>query len=185
MNAWQFLRQALTPAAPTPAGMKSRKSKQGGEGGLRSYAVLWILIGAILILVDIGLELLEKIWVAGDEEIFHFLTRSFEAAGIASLVFGMFSLFIELPEVRDYFRERMKEIVMERAYLKGLNEEELRKHQIEAMQAHFRNDKIGEQGSFLRFFYACIFQYINEPYRERLTLEIRSLVSGLFAVYRP
>lgn len=96
-----------------------------------------------------------------------------EAGGIASLIFGMFTLFLELPGLRSYFLERMKELVIEKPYLKSLSADELKSIQLRAIQAHFKIDEVPYEGSFLQFLYRDIYSYIGAPYRERVTLEIR------------
>ena len=160
-----------------------RKAKRAGWGEMTVHGLVWILIGIVLILCDLTLEFWGNKRVASenpggvvtvlDGEVFHLITRSCEALGIASLIFGMFSLFIELPGLRNYFLDRMKELVIERDYLKNLSGEELEKLQLNVIRANFRDDEIGDKGSFLDFLYRDIYSYIGKPYRERVTLEIR------------
>jgi hypothetical protein len=158
---------------------KASDATKVSEGKLRNQAYIWILIGFFLILCDTVLELYSTQGssttgpLTGEGEALRLLMRFLEAAGIAAVIFGLFNLFIELPGLRKYFLERMKELVLDQAYLGSLSEEELEKLQFNVHKAHFRNDDIAQEGGFLRFLYQDIYKYINVPYRERVTLEIR------------
>lgn len=159
-----------------------KRQKQTSRSKFLSIIIAWILVGVVFILASITLDLSSTIAentskkgapTQANQEVPHFLPRLLEAAGIAALIFGMFNLFIELPGLRTYFLERMKELVTEKAYLKSLSKEELKNLQISVIQAIFGNDEVAEKGNFLEFLDRNIYTYIDEPYRERVILEIR------------
>lgn len=156
------------------------------DGDLRKQIIICIILGVFLLLADAYLEqYAHRPRSAGEEksagttvileegELLHFWSRILEALGIASLIFGVFTLFLELRGLRIYFLERMKELVIEKQYLKSLSAEELKKIQLLAIQAHFKLEEVPYGGSFLEFLYRDIYSYIGAPYRERVTLEIR------------
>jgi hypothetical protein len=169
--------------------MNAPNRKKTVDGGLRAQILISILLGIILLFADTYLEQyahnnqVETLSSQGkgegqsakwmDDEALHFWSRLLEAGGIAAVIFGMFTLFLELPGLRSYFLERMRELVIEKPYLKNLSDEELKDIQFRVHQAHFRNDDIADDGSFLQFLYRDIYSYIGDPYRERVTLEIR------------
>jgi hypothetical protein len=168
------------------------------EYSLRLLALIWIFLGLALLLTDIAVELHSSrapapsppastsnsaisnsgssvVTSGGTVNIeFTLLARKIlEAVGIASLVFGMFSLFLELPGVRRYFFERMKELKLDQGYLNNLDLGELKKLQNNAIKAYYKNADIALEGRFLGFLNDHIYAYIDAPYRERVTLEIR------------
>jgi hypothetical protein len=157
-----------------PIGMELQTSEtmKAGENRLKQQAFIWVLGGILLILLETNLELYIPSKVVHGE-FMRLLERLLEALGIAAIVFGMFSVFLELQGLRRYFLERMKELVIEQAYLGTLSPDELLKLQFNVHRAHFGNNDITREGGFLRFLYRDIYTYINAPYRERVALEIR------------
>jgi len=163
------------------------------ESSLRSHVFICIILGVALLLADACLEQYAHSRLAKgaqqgegsksgvvleEDEALHFFARIVEAGGIASLIFGLFTLFLELPSLRSYFLDRMKELVIEKPYLKSLCADELKQIQLRAIQVHFKLDESTYEGSFLEFLYDNIYMYIGVPYRERATLEMRYEAEG-------
>jgi hypothetical protein len=154
------------------SGSEKSKAMKISESRLRWQSFAWILVGLVLVLLDANMELSQSP-VGNKVDFAPLFNRLLEAAGIASIIFGIFSIFIELPGLRRYFLERMKELVIDQAYLDTLDKNELLELQNNALKAHFKNTDISREGRFLGFLNDHIYAYINDPYRERVTLEIR------------
>ncbi|MEY4590487.1 MAG: hypothetical protein RL497_2563 [Pseudomonadota bacterium] len=100
------------------------------------------------------------------------LLEGLSTIGIAFVGFGFFGLLIDQKNWRDYFSERIKEIVIEKEYLTSLDASTLKDLQINALKAQFKNPDIDKQGSFLQYFNSNLHKYISEPYREDVSTEL-------------
>jgi hypothetical protein len=92
---------------------------------------------------------------------------------IGLIVIGVLSLIIETDHWENYFRNRLKEIVIDKKYLEGLSEEKLIALQVDALKAYFKDDEIGGKGGFLEFYQKNIQEYFSTPYRSNLQTDIR------------
>ena len=131
--------------------------------------------GLILILVGILLVWIESYCrVAYKPE--HDLSSAFlcflETIGIALASLGLFGVIIDSASWREYFGDRLREIVIEQDYLNGLDPDILKSLQTKVLKAFFRDATIDKEGSFLNYFHLNLHKYISEPYRESATKTI-------------
>lgn len=91
---------------------------------------------------------------------------------VALIGFAIFSLALDTKNWRDYFSDRLKEIVIEQDYLKGLDEDTLKTLQTSVLKAQFKNPGIDKEGGFLNYFNRNVHKYISEPYREDVSAEV-------------
>jgi hypothetical protein len=86
--------------------------------------------------------------------------------GIAIILVVIVNILVEFQDWQNYFRARLKEIVIEKEYLRTLNEDELLKLQTDSFKAYFKNDNIDRGESFYNYFTDEVRALINTPYRE-------------------
>lgn len=99
------------------------------------------------------------------------------AAGLTTLSvsmigFALFQFALETKNWRDYFSDRVKEVVIEKDYLKSLDDRTLKELQTSVLKAQFKNPNIDKEGSFLHYFHNNLHKFISEPYREDVSTEI-------------
>jgi hypothetical protein len=92
--------------------------------------------------------------------------------GISLIGFSVFSFALDTRNWRDYFSERIKEIVIDNNYLEMLDPETLKTLQVNALKAQFHNPRLDNEGGFLNYFHVNLHRYISEPYREDVSTEI-------------
>jgi len=107
------------------------------------------------------------------EVIYHPETRLAKVAieflkhiGVAFLVLGLVGIILDFRHWREYFQERLAEIVMKRSYLRTLEREELITLQTDTLKAFFKDENIDRKDSFLHHFHSKIRDFIGSPYRE-------------------
>ncbi len=83
---------------------------------------------------------------------YHTLLELSKSIGIAIICFGVFGILVDTKNWRDYFAERLKEIVIEQRYLDSMDLEALSDLQTKVMKAFFRDQSIDKEGSFLNYF---------------------------------
>ncbi|WP_196795124.1 hypothetical protein [Mariprofundus ferrooxydans] len=91
---------------------------------------------------------------------------------IALFGFGLFSFALDTKNWREYFSERLKEIVVERKYLESLDQDTLKDLQTNVLKAQFKDQTIDKEGSFLNYFHLHLHKHISEPYREDVSTEV-------------
>ncbi len=91
---------------------------------------------------------------------------------VALVGFGIFSFALDTKNWRDYFSDRIKEIVIDSNYLKMLDAETLKGLQINVLKAQFNNPRIDKEDGFLSYFHQNLHRYISEPYREDVSTEV-------------
>ena len=96
----------------------------------------------------------------------------FELLGFTLFSSGIFSFFLQLPDWKNYFEERLKNIVLEQEYLNSLDSDSLSNLQIKTLKAYFKASDIDKEGSFLNYFQENLSQYIKEPYRDDVRAEM-------------
>jgi hypothetical protein len=133
--------------------------------------VAWILGGLALVFFSVILEAL--IFGAGTAransigmDLIHSLIKLSDVAGIAFLVFGLIHITIETEDWSDYFRERIREIVMEQSYLSTLDKNRLETLHSSVLKAKFGDQQIDREGGFFNYLRSSIHDYIAKPYRE-------------------
>jgi len=88
--------------------------------------------------------------------------------GLAFIIMGIVSILLQIEDVKLYFQERLKEIVVQRSYLQNLTDDELTSIQVDTLKAKYKNTDIDRDGSFLYYFQNKIQDYIGFPYRENV-----------------
>lgn len=102
----------------------------------------------------------------------HTLVKLLDVAGIAFVVLGLIHVMIETKDWSSYFRDRIREIVMEQSYLNTLDKDRLTALQTSVLKAQFKDKAIDREGSFLSYLQQNLHHYIAEPYREDVTTEM-------------
>lgn len=131
---------------------------------------IWIVIGLALVFFSLLLEatvLKAEILDPGIlTSIVWALFKLLDVAGIAFFVLGLIHLTIETEGWSDYFRERVREIVMEQSYLNTLDKNRLETLHSSILKAKFGDEQIDREGSFFNYLRLSIHDYIAKPYRE-------------------
>src|SRR3989475_12003168 len=90
---------------------------------------------------------------------------------VALIGYAIFSLTFDTKHWRDYFAERLKEVILEQDYIETLDYESLKDLQTRTLKAQFRNQAIDKEGSFLKYFESNLHRFISEPFREDVSAE--------------
>ncbi|MCP4014512.1 MULTISPECIES: hypothetical protein [Delftia] len=91
---------------------------------------------------------------------------------VALIGYAIFSLTFDTKHWRDYFAERLKEVILEQDYIETLDYESLKDLQTRTLKAQFRNQAIDKEGSFLKYFESNLHRFISEPFREDVSAEV-------------
>jgi septum formation topological specificity factor MinE len=91
---------------------------------------------------------------------------------IAFMGIAIFSVLLDSKNWRDYFGERLKEVVIENSYLTTLDDIALKQLQTNILKVQFKNSQIDKDGSFLEYFHLHLHKFISEPYREDVSTEV-------------
>ena len=91
---------------------------------------------------------------------------------VALMGLGIFGILLDSKNWREYFGERLKEIVIDNSYLKTLDSGTLKQLQTSVLKAQFNNHQIDKDGSFLEYFHLHLHKFISEPYREDVSTEV-------------
>jgi hypothetical protein len=143
--------------------------KETRKQNIKLQAAIAILIG--LLGISLSAYLGESIKPTAPGLLSAFLT-GYSTLSIALVGFAIFSMLLDSHNWREYFSDRLKEIVLEKEYLKTLDTGTLRQLQTSVLKALFKNPDIDKEGGFLRFFENNLHKYISEPYREDASTEI-------------
>lgn len=135
------------------------------------WGLLMLLFGTLIILLAILIEehhlivvqegtiqTLPHHWILGLKLLEHF--------GIALIFIGIIGIVLEFRDWREYFQERLSEIVIQRSYLNTLKDDELLSLQTATLKAYFKDDQLDRADSFLEFYQRKIHGFISSPYRE-------------------
>ena len=79
---------------------------------------------------------------------------------------------LDLKSWREYFSERLKDVVIEQQYLSGLDNDTLNSLHVKLLKALYKDSSIDKEGGFLNYFQTNLIKYISEPYREAVKAEI-------------
>lgn len=91
---------------------------------------------------------------------------------LALIGFGVFSFALDTKNWKEYFAERLKDVILENDYLKTLDADTLKDLQTRVLKAQFKNQMIDKEGSFLNYFHYHLHRFISEPYREDVATEV-------------
>jgi len=123
----------------------------------KTHVTVSLLLGLLLI---VGSHLQSP-----DGEWLRLLQEVAKDVGVACLLFGGFSAFLEVREIKRYFAERLEEIVIKQDYLQTLDLELM---WTSLAVAKFKNPQLNQSDSFLLFIYGNLMDYLKLPYRERV-----------------
>jgi hypothetical protein len=102
----------------------------------------------------------------------HSAVKLIDVTGIACLVLGLIHIMIETDDWSEYFRERIREIVMQQTYLNTLDKARLDVLHTSILKAQFGNPDIDKEGGFLNYLRSNLHRYIAQPHREDVTAEL-------------
>lgn len=91
---------------------------------------------------------------------------------VSLIGFGIFGILLDSKNWREYFAERLKEILIDNSYLKTLDPNTLKQLQTSVLKAQFKNHHIDKDGGFLEYFNLHLHKFISEPYREDVSTEV-------------
>lgn len=149
--------------------MGDQQERTTRKDNIKLQAIIAILIG--LFGVSLSAYFGKELNPSGASLLNAFLT-GYSTLSIALVGFAIFSMLLDSHNWREYFSDRLKEIVLEKEYLRTLDSGTLRQLQTNVMKALFKNPDIDKDGSFLRFFEDKLHTFISEPYREDVSTEV-------------
>lgn len=95
--------------------------------------------------------------------------------GIAFVSIGIIGIIVDLNDWRKYFQERIADTIIQKNFLKRLDQTELINLQTNALKVFFKAENIEREESLLNFLHTKIHGFIGSPYREdfygRLSIE--------------
>jgi len=130
--------------------------------------IIFILVGVI-------------IWFIGNSTVivdYPNLSTFSSDLGLTLIGLGIITILVDLPDWRNYFGERLKEIVLERKYLDNLSDRELMAVQRNILKSRYKESGIDKEGSFLNFMQGSIEHLINSPYREHIASNCNIIDQG-------
>ena len=149
--------------------MSNIEERKTRKQNIKLQASIAILIG--LLGVSVSAYISEALDIKFAGFLSAFLT-GYSTLSIALVGFAIFSMLLDSHNWREYFADRLKEIVLEKEYLRTLDTGTLRQLQTNVMKSLFNNPDIDKEGSFLGFFEDKLHHFISEPYREDVSTEI-------------
>lgn len=129
---------------------------------IQYQGTIFILVGLLLV----GSESYIRVSCKPQNDLFITILSFIETLGIAIAGLGFFGIILDTRNWREYFGNRLRDVVIQQDYLNGLDIDTLKSLQIKVLKAFFHDDKIDKEGSFLNYFHLSLHQYISEPYRE-------------------
>jgi len=153
----------------SPDEITHREKRKKGED-LRFW--LWV---SVLVLLGVVIALVMQYIHATQSNLTHFentLVNFASGLGFALISIGIVGIVLEFRDWRQYFQQRLAEIIVKREYLNTLDPNELISLQTDTIKAFFRVDDIDREGSFLNYFHSKIHRLIGSPYRENYNTTI-------------
>jgi hypothetical protein len=120
------------------------------------YAVCFLLCGTAFILLSIISHMTK--WP-------EFVSELFSHLGVGFLILSIIGIVVDFKHWRDYFEDRLSQIVIDKQYLAKLTREDLISLQTDVLKVYFKNHQIAGEEGFLKFYQAHIQAYIASPYR--------------------
>jgi hypothetical protein len=127
--------------------------------------------GRFWILIGIAILLSSELFVYRENYLL-IISNILLQFGVALIVMGIVAIILQFDDIKKYFQERLKEIVIQRSYLDSLSIEELTSIQIDTLKARYKGTDMDKEGSFLYHFQNKIQDYICHPYRENVTVSM-------------
>jgi hypothetical protein len=155
-------------------------------------ALVWMIAGFAIIFLSLLLETgffsvegtgaaeHHTVGVQIGLNVLHSVIKLLDVAGIALVVLGLIHIVIEAEGWSEYFRERLREIVLEESYLKTLDESRLNTLHASILKVQFGDQQIDRDGSFFNYLRSNLHSYISSPYREDVTAEVIYTDAGDF-----
>jgi hypothetical protein len=100
------------------------------------------------------------------------ILQFFNNLGLAFISIGLIGIIVNLRDWKNYFQERLAEIIIKKNYLNTLDKSELIDLQTSTLKAFFKVNDIDREGSFLNYFLSKIHGFIGSPYRENVNIVI-------------
>ena len=92
--------------------------------------------------------------------------------GIAIFIFGLFNILVDLPEWKQYFEERIKQILIQQEYLDELDKDVLRQLETNVLKARFHSAALEERGSLHNFVRDHVQRFLPLPYFDNAHAEV-------------
>ena len=137
------------------------------------WTVIILLVGLLLVALSVVVRPVPDPTTHLISENARLAAEALEILGIAVIVTSILNVLIELKAWRTYFGERLSEIVMEDTYLKTLTPQKLRELQISILQTIYPEASIDAEGSFYRYLRQGLEQYVQAPYRENVSVDMK------------
>lgn len=134
-------------------------------------ALVILLIGFILLLLSLLLEHnISTVDATVSEKKSHrsidtFIINLLSHLSIGCIVFGALSILLDTEHWKDYFRERLSEVVNHKSYLKRVSKDSLIAIQANVLRTYFNDESIGGEEGFLRYYQNNIQHLIGSPIR--------------------
>ncbi len=96
----------------------------------------------------------------------------FNNLGFNLLSVAIVGILLGFKDWRNYFQDRLSDIVLGKSYIKNLSKEQLINLQNDTIKAYFETDSVEREGSFLNYFHQEIRSLIGAPFRENINLII-------------
>jgi hypothetical protein len=132
---------------------------------MRAKLGLFTLISLMLLFISWVVDVLDTErapWVA-------ILIEALRTLGSTGLAVAALNFWIEAEDWRRYFEERIKSVVVQQDYMKGLDVPTLNNALRNLMKARFRDAAVDKDDAFLKHFEDNILEYIGSPFREDVT----------------
>ena len=141
----------------------------------KSKAWFFISLGFILILVSVLFHVVHLIQTQNHFLLFlnELFSQILSHLGIAGLAIGVITFLFETPHWTHYFETRLSTIVTEKEYLTKLDSDSLINLQVEVLKAYFKNDEIGGEEGFFKYYQKNIQHIIGTPYRTNVDMDMK------------
>jgi len=140
-----------------------------------------VISGLIFILLGVLLWVLAKLFVG--IIIFPIIIDFLKNMGQALMCLGTITMLVDFPDWKNYFGDRLKDIVIKRKYLETLNKDELASMQIDIYKSIYKHSDLEKEDSFLRYLQSDIQHLIDSSYREHVSANIKVEESGDDDIY--
>jgi hypothetical protein len=140
--------------------------------GLMRVSLWYGLVGVLFGLLLIAASLYAPIEIKNPDPLTSTFISVVQTVGVTVFALGIFNLVIETKDWRDYFEQRIRQIVIEQSYLNQMDTQILNTLQTNVLKALFKDQNIDREGSFLNYFHTNLHKYIAAPYRQDVTCEL-------------